>query len=328
MTKLSEAPGPPGKHGAVPDPAEPGDGDPFDAFDELLREAGIEVGPAADPGPSRLSRRALTRLGGWLGIPLLLGLGLLWSGPLLAAGPPSEPSAARGPVSAAPPAAETGAAPEAAGPAPAAETTPREPRAPRDTRAPRGTPVSELVDPGWVRAAATATGIPERALSAYAGAALQIARENPGCGLGWNTLAGIGEVETHHGTLGGGSISPAGLASPAIIGVPLNGNGVAAIPDTDQGRLDGDPVWDRAVGPMQFIPSTWAVWAADGTGDGAPNPNRIDDAALAAGRYLCAAAGSLTDQAVWERAIASYNNSHDYAVRVSVATQQYAAATG
>lgn len=31
------------------------------------------------------------------------------------------------------------------------------------------------------------------------------------------------------------------------------------IPDTDKGKLDGDPLMDRAMGPMQFIPETWGI---------------------------------------------------------------------
>ena len=38
--------------------------------------------------------------------------------------------------------------------------------------------------------------------------------------------------------------------------------------DTDGGELDKDTVYDRAVGPMQFIPSTWAVVKVDADGDG------------------------------------------------------------
>ena len=40
------------------------------------------------------------------------------------------------------------------------------------------------------------------------------------------------------------------------------------------GRLDGDDTWDRAVGPMQFIPSTWAWSGRDGDGDGVAQPAR------------------------------------------------------
>ncbi|WP_447407116.1 lytic murein transglycosylase, partial [Clostridium perfringens] len=84
----------------------------------------------------------------------------------------------------------------------------------------------------------------------------------------------------------------------AIRGPALDGDGVAAIADTDGGRWDGDTLWDRAVGPMQFIPDTWSRWGADGNGDGAADPNQIDDAALATARYLCGAS-AMTDAAGW-----------------------------
>ena len=67
-----------------------------------------------------------------------------------------------------------------------------------------------------------------------------------------------------------------------ILGPVLDGAGdFAAITDTDGGGWDGDTTWDRAVGPMQFIPSSWAVWGRDGDGDGRSDPSDIDDAALA-----------------------------------------------
>ena len=47
--------------------------------------------------------------------------------------------------------------------------------------------------------------------------------------------------------------------------------------------------YDRAVGPMQFIPSTWSVIGVDGDNDGKRNPQDIDDAALATAVYLCSA---------------------------------------
>lgn len=156
-------------------------------------------------------------------------------------------------------------------------------------------PSAPRVDEAWLARVAAQTGIPSRALEAYAAAANRLGREQPGCGLGWNTLAGIGFVESEHGAISGGTIAQNGSAVPRIVGIPLDGRRTDAIRDTDGGALDGDAVWDRAVGPMQFIPSTWAVWGSDGNGDGAADPQNIDDAAYSAARYLCSTGGDLRD---------------------------------
>lgn len=148
--------------------------------------------------------------------------------------------------------------------------------------------IQKLAVPAWVSTAAEATGIPERVMSAYAGASLRLAQVNPSCALGWNTFAGIGAVETFHGTYKGASVDAHGNVSPRIIGIALDGSkGLMTIEDTDQGKLDGDTQWDRAVGPMQFIPSTWAYIGQDGNGDGVKDPHHIDDVALSAATYLC-----------------------------------------
>ncbi len=100
-------------------------------------------------------------------------------------------------------------------------------------------------------------------------------------------------MESGHGTFGGAAVAADGRIAPEIIGLRLDGAGpVAEIRDTDGGLLDRDTVYDRAVGPMQFIPGTWARSGADGDGDGRKDPHDIDDAALGTGQYLCAA-GSL-----------------------------------
>jgi membrane-bound lytic murein transglycosylase B len=110
--------------------------------------------------------------------------------------------------------------------------------------------------------------------------------------------------------------------------MPLDGRpGVAFIADTDGGRFDGDTVFDRAVGPMQFIPSSWRSFGMDGNGDGVADPNNIDDAALAAGRYLCANGRDLSTGPGWRSAVLSYNNSDDYGRRVYAAADQYASAS-
>jgi membrane-bound lytic murein transglycosylase B len=176
----------------------------------------------------------------------------------------------------------------------------------------------------WAARVAPATDIPARALVAYASTEIRLSTEQPSCGLNWATLAGIGSVESDHGRYGDRVLSESGRPDTPILGVPLDGSSsVAAIPDTDGGTLDGDPAWDRAMGPMQFIPGTWREWAADGDIDGVSDPQDIDDAALAAGRYLCTS-GPLTTASSWRAAVLSYNPSGDYLRSVLAATNEYA----
>ncbi|HMO11274.1 MAG TPA: hypothetical protein PKB06_07195, partial [Actinotalea sp.] len=171
--------------------------------------------------------------------------------------------------------------------------------APVDRSDDLGIPVHDRADAAWVAEVAAATGIPERALAAYAGASIEAGERFPACGLGWNTLAAIGLVESEHGTMNGASIGPDGVAAPTIVGVALDGQGVGSVPDTDGGALDGDPVWDRAVGPMQVIPETWNRYGQDGDRDGVVEVNDIDDAALAAAVLLCSTGGDLTTSDAW-----------------------------
>jgi hypothetical protein len=154
----------------------------------------------------------------------------------------------------------------------------------------------------WATTLAEKTQIPQRSLVAYAEAELAVRSSTPECGISWATLAGVGRVESHHGRYGGSDVGPDGLLSPPIIGIALDGSpGVRAIPDTDGGRLDGDSTWDRAVGAMQFLPTTWARWGQRASGDGqAPDPQNIDDAALSAARYLCASGGDAYAKAAAE----------------------------
>ena len=186
-------------------------------------------------------------------------------------------------------------------------------------------PLAELAHTGWLADTAERTEIPPRALAAYAGAALRLARTQPECGIGWNTLAGIGMVESVHGTYLGARADDDGTVRPAIIGIPLDGSeGVMAITDTDDGALDEDVEWDRAVGPMQFIPATWADHAEDGNLDGEADPHQIDDAALTAARYLCESGGDVTTDDGWATALAAYNRSVSYANDVADLAGSYA----
>lgn len=147
-------------------------------------------------------------------------------------------------------------------------------------------------------------GIPGVVLRAYHRAADSLAASQPGCHVPWWLLAGIGKVESSHAE--GGAVDADGNTLRPILGPVLDGSGgVAAIADTDNGRWDGNATWDRAVGPMQFLPSTWRRWSSG-------NPNNVNDAALAAGRYLCAGGRDLSDAAQRAQAVFSYNHSDDY----------------
>lgn len=190
--------------------------------------------------------------------------------------------------------------------------------------APTARPVASIADAAWVRETAAVAGMSERAMAAYAGAAIDAASKYPGCNLGWNTLAAIGYVESAHGTHGGSSIGADGQVEPPIIGVALNGKGVQAVSDTDGGALDGDSEWDRAVGPMQFIPSTWQRYAQDANLDGVKDPQNIDDAVASAASYLCQSGGDLSQPANWIAAVNAYNPSVAYNNRVAQTADHYA----
>ncbi|MET9757574.1 lytic transglycosylase domain-containing protein [Streptomyces sp. NPDC006372] len=152
--------------------------------------------------------------------------------------------------------------------------------------------------------------LPVSVFGAYRRAEKWLAREAPGCRLRWQLLAAIGQVES--GQARGGRVTSDGTTVAPILGPRLDGVAFALVRDTDGGAHDGDTVYDRAVGPMQFIPSTWARWGADGNGDGRTDPNNVFDAALAAGRYLCAGGRDLSDPGQLDRAILGYNHSAAY----------------
>ncbi|MGH3862305.1 lytic transglycosylase domain-containing protein [Actinokineospora sp.] len=162
-------------------------------------------------------------------------------------------------------------------------------------------------------------GVPSIALLAYHMAADDLAEQQPSCGIDWALIAAIGRVESNHGQYGGARFGRDGVTDRPIRGIPLDGRpGVAYIADTDHGTLDGDARYDRAVGPMQFIPSTWrAVFPAG-------NPDNIFDAAAAAGRYLCAGGGYLRERSARERAVFRYNHSNDYVRLVLDIAEYYA----
>jgi hypothetical protein len=150
---------------------------------------------------------------------------------------------------------------QATAPAPVEETAPVEPAAPAGPA---------RVDPAWVADVSARAGIPAPAVRAYANAQLG---KPVGCEVGWTTLAGIGWIESQHGTLDGRILGDDGRASTPILGPALDGDPYAAIRATaETSAWHGDPTWDHAVGPMQFIPSTWEQWGPTATPTASQTP--------------------------------------------------------
>jgi Transglycosylase SLT domain len=112
------------------------------------------------------------------------------------------------------------------------------------------------------------------------------ARECPG--LSWTILAAIGQIESGDGTNVG----------PSTAG---------------------------ALGPMQFLPSTWARWGINGPGQtGPPNVLNPYDAVPSAARLLCAAGAAGGGQSL-ANAIFAYNHADWYVREVLGLAARYAA---
>jgi membrane-bound lytic murein transglycosylase B len=196
---------------------------------------------------------------------------------------------------------------------------------PEENPANSGPGIVNATSPAWIDRVAAATSIPTVALKAYAGVTLSVAAQNPKCGLSWNTLAGIGWVESRHGMIHGTTLGANGTLTPPLYGVALDGVGFAHVPDSDGGAIDGDTTGDRAVGPMQFLPQSWRNWHTDANGDGVEDPQNIYDATMAAAHYLCRAAGTLGTHDGWQVGVLAYNSSHQYLNDVMDAANRYAA---
>jgi len=187
-------------------------------------------------------------------------------------------------------------------------------------QAPASVPVPGVIAPGVpdgtadsVVSGASTNGIPAPALAAYQRAAQVIDTADKSCNIPWELIAAIGRVESDHGQFGGSHLTAKGIAVPGIYGPVLDGqHGTQAIPDTDGGLVDHDKQWDRAVGPMQFIPSTWSVVKVDADGDGQRNPQDINDASLATAVYLCSGSENLSTRSGQEEAVYRYNHSQQY----------------
>jgi membrane-bound lytic murein transglycosylase B len=158
-----------------------------------------------------------------------------------------------------------------------------------------------------------ALGIPTIALSAYRNAEQIVTASDPACGISWNLLAGIGRIESMHAN--GGATDARGTAIHPIYGPALDGT----LPGNEvivQSNVSGRVTHARAMGPMQFLPGTWARYASDGKGGGVADPQNLYDSTLAAARYLCSGGLNLRDPTQVMTAILRYNNSMSYAQNV------------
>ncbi|MCF1814274.1 lytic murein transglycosylase, partial [Mycobacterium intracellulare subsp. intracellulare] len=174
-------------------------------------------------------------------------------------------------------------------------------------------PALSAPPPAMIVNARGALGIPSIALAAYRNAEQKMAVAAPGCGVSWNLLAGIGRIESGHA--GGGAVDARGTAINPIYGPSLDGT----LPGNEviiQSSAGNRVTYARAMGPMQFLPGTWARYASDGKGDGVADPQNLFDSTLAAARYLCSGGLNLRDQSQVLAAILRYNNSMPYAQNV------------
>jgi membrane-bound lytic murein transglycosylase B len=169
-----------------------------------------------------------------------------------------------------------------------------------------------------------ANGIPNVALNAYRVAAARMTHDDPSCGIDWAMLAGIGREESDHGRFAGAVLNADGTSTPRIIGPALDGTHSDYIAAPANGyALDGDAKYTHALGPMQFIPQTWSSYGVDANGDGRADIFNINDAALGAARYLCAAGGDLRIQTGRVRAVLAYNHNDQYLAQVLALAAAY-----
>ncbi len=106
--------------------------------------------------------------------------------------------------------------------------------------------------------------------------------EKYGFGEDWYILAAVGKVESDHGA----NLGPSSAG---------------------------------AMGPMQFLPSTWETSGVDGDGDGVANIMDPEDAIPAAARYL-KDGGAPRD---WYRALYTYNHADWYVKKVLAVAEAY-----
>lgn len=178
-------------------------------------------------------------------------------------------------------------------------------------------------------ASAPGLGISMVALDSYVDGVEQVTDFYPSCVIRWELLGGIATVESNHGTFGGAWVAANGKVSKRILGPVLDGTleDTAVITDSDGGRLDGNAAYDRALGPFQFLPSTWRSFGLDGDGDGIADPHNMYDGALSAAGYLCSQSSVGSDAQI-RRSVLTYNNSGQYLHDVTRFARNYIVSLG
>ena len=142
-----------------------------------------------------------------------------------------------------------------------------------------------------------------------------VAKAPRSCHLRVEHLAAIGQVES--GSIGGRTVTSGHRVTPAIYGPLLDGGPFAVVHDSDRGSYDGDGQYDRAMGPLQFLPGTWRWAGRDGDGDGRRDPQNVFDAAVATADYLCLERLDLSRPGDLRSAVLSYTQSGDYHAAVA-----------
>lgn len=169
------------------------------------------------------------------------------------------------------------------------------------------------------------TGISRLALAAYMAGAVTANKVVPGCAISWNDIAAVGFIESRQGRYGNATIAMSGEVLPPILGVPLNGSShTRKVPMAHLGIADGTGPYARAVGPLQFLPSTWVAVATlvrARTGIVLSDPNNFLQAAAAAGTTLCRGGSFVAGPST--AAYMSYNASARYAWRAGALANAY-----
>jgi cell wall-associated NlpC family hydrolase len=144
----------------------------------------------------------------------------------------------------------------------------------------------------WASKTSQWLDIPLRPILGYAKTTVLLSKEQPDCHLSWITLAAVGKTTTDHGRVNGGQIGADGVSTKPIGTVELRDFYTHVISTAN------------AAGPMQLTPALWAKWQQSASG-GKPDVQNIDDAALTAGRALCADHRNLSKGSDWWSAVTS-----------------------